>query len=131
MKMSKLVINPPPGCLKAWERAASAAALPVDKWAIKACNTAAGHRPSNTGFLGVSDSAPKRMAFRVNWSEGGVKKSTTMAYTPATREERLKEAFEFLEARERGEPRLPTRRGRKPLENDQTVPTAGAVGDSE
>lgn len=115
--MSNLVIKPPLGCLKAWQRAASAASMPVDKWAVKACNTAAGHRPSNTGFLGVSDSAPKRMAFRVNWSEGGVKKSTTMAYTPATREARLSEASEFLEARERGEPRPPARRGRKPLEN--------------
>lgn len=124
MKMSKLVINPPPGCLKAWQRAASAAAVPVDKWAIKACNTAAGHRPSNTGFLGVSDSAPKRLAFRVNWSEDGVKKSTTMAYTPATRDARLREAFEFLEARERGEPRPPARRGRKPLENVSDQATA-------
>lgn len=115
--MSKLVISPPPGCQKAWQRAANAAALALDKWAVKACNTAAGHKPSNTGFLGVSDSAPKRMAFRVNWSEDGVKKSTTMAYTPKTREARLKEAIEFLEARERGEPRPAVRRGRKPLEN--------------
>lgn len=122
--MNKLVITPPPGCLKAWQRAASAASMPVDKWAVKACNTAAGHRPSNTGFLGVSDSAPKRMAFRVNWSEGGVKKSTTMAYTPATRSQRLNDALEFLEARERGDPMPPTRRGRKPLENDADQATA-------
>lgn len=94
--MNKITIMPPPGCLEAWERAAGG---DLTEFIIRAANTASGFRPSNTGITGISDSAPKRLAFRINWSESGVKKSTTMAYTKETREQKLDAAKKLLESK--------------------------------
>lgn len=95
--MSKLHISPPPGCLEAWARKAGSQS--IEDFVIKATNTAAGFRPSNTGITGISDSAPQRMAFRINWSEGVVKKSTTMAYSKATRDQKFAEAVALLDSK--------------------------------
>lgn len=74
-----------------------AAGRDVKGWAVKALLKAAGFRENSTGIPGLSDSAPKRLAFRLNWSEGGVKKSTTVSYTAETREQKLAEALALLQ----------------------------------
>lgn len=96
MKPETLKLKLPVGAGEALRRAAKGG---VEAWAIDTLLRAAKFRGNNTGIPGISDSAPTRLAFRLNWSEGGAKKSTTVSYTVETRAAKLAEAIELLKSK--------------------------------
>lgn len=94
MNTETLKLKLPIGGGEALRRAAKGA---VEPWAVAKLMLAAKFRANNTGIPGISDSAPTRLAFRLNWTgaDGG-KKSTTVSYTAETRAQKLAEATELL-----------------------------------
>lgn len=93
--MNRLTLKPEKGAIQAWT--AAAGELAVEDWAIRLLNRAATFGTSNSGMSGISEGKRgKYLAFRLNWSEDGVKKSTTVSFTKETRAEKMLEAQAIL-----------------------------------